>query len=160
MDRQIREAAERGEFDNLLGAGKPLRNLSGPEDEQWWIKDWVRRENVSPDALLPLPLLLRREVEHLPETVRGLRSEETVREAVAELNRRILDYLLTPSGPPVSIRRVDAERIVAAWRAEREATAHEAAPATAATSPGPAVVGPPRPARHPWWRRIARRPGQ
>ncbi len=31
VERAIREAQERGEFDNLPGAGKPLRNLGSRE---------------------------------------------------------------------------------------------------------------------------------
>jgi hypothetical protein len=31
-DRAIREAMERGEFDDLPGAGKPLTNLGDPDD--------------------------------------------------------------------------------------------------------------------------------
>ena len=40
VERAIREAQERGEFDNLPGAGKPLRNLGSPdvEDPDWWVK--------------------------------------------------------------------------------------------------------------------------
>ncbi|MEO6090084.1 MAG: DUF1992 domain-containing protein, partial [Umezawaea sp.] len=71
IDRQIREAAERGEFDNLPGAGKPLPGLQGPVEEQWWLKGYLRREGLPSDVLLPTPLLLRKEVEALPETVRG-----------------------------------------------------------------------------------------
>ncbi|MEV4218944.1 DUF1992 domain-containing protein [Nonomuraea sp. NPDC049725] len=38
VDRQIREAQERGEFDDLPGAGKPLPGADKPYDEHWWIK--------------------------------------------------------------------------------------------------------------------------
>ena len=38
VERQIREATERGEFDNLPGAGKPVADLDKPHDELWWIK--------------------------------------------------------------------------------------------------------------------------
>ncbi len=39
IDRQIREAMERGAFDNLPGAGRPL-DLDTSED--WWIKAKIR----------------------------------------------------------------------------------------------------------------------
>ena len=47
IDRQINEAQERGEFDNLPGAGKPLprRALSGDA----WLRDYLDREGVSAD---------------------------------------------------------------------------------------------------------------
>jgi hypothetical protein len=35
VDRQIREAIERGEFDNLPGQGKPIKGLNGRDDENW-----------------------------------------------------------------------------------------------------------------------------
>ena len=35
----IREVqGERGEFDNLPGAGKPLPGLDGTDDPDWWVK--------------------------------------------------------------------------------------------------------------------------
>lgn len=58
VERQIREAMERGEFDNLSGAGKPLPAES--YDELWWVKQTLRRENVS---YLPPTLALRKEAE-------------------------------------------------------------------------------------------------
>jgi DnaJ homologue, subfamily C, member 28, conserved domain len=38
VERQIRDAQERGEFENLPGAGKPLPGLTGHYDDQWWVK--------------------------------------------------------------------------------------------------------------------------
>lgn len=46
IDRAIREAAERGAFDNLPGAGKPL-NLRNTSDPDWWLKDLMARESIS-----------------------------------------------------------------------------------------------------------------
>lgn len=37
LDRAIREAAERGEFDNLPGSGKPLP-IRHSGDPDWWLK--------------------------------------------------------------------------------------------------------------------------
>lgn len=51
IDRVIREAAERGEFDDLEGAGKPLEALDQRYDENWWVKRWIKRENLDPAAL-------------------------------------------------------------------------------------------------------------
>jgi hypothetical protein len=41
VDRQIREGIERGEFDDLPGAGRPLADLDGPHDELWWVRKIV-----------------------------------------------------------------------------------------------------------------------
>ena len=41
VERQIREAMERGEFENLPGAGKPLHTADqGPG---WWIRRYLDR---------------------------------------------------------------------------------------------------------------------
>lgn len=73
IERQLREAAERGEFDNLPGAGKPLRD-QGQEYDDWWVKDWLRREGATAGVIPPTPAL-RREVEDLAEIVDRLRTE-------------------------------------------------------------------------------------
>jgi hypothetical protein len=49
IDRQIREATERGEFDNLPGAGKPLK-LRYPNDPDWWIKQKIEDEDLHIDV--------------------------------------------------------------------------------------------------------------
>jgi hypothetical protein len=119
VDREIRLAQERGEFDDLPGAGKPLPGRGEPDDELWWVKSYIRREGLSTEALLPTSLQLARQIERLPDTVRGLGSEQLVREAVSELNRRIADYLRAPSGPHVPVGPVDPDKIVQQWRAGR-----------------------------------------
>lgn len=116
VDRQIRLAQERGDFDNLPGTGKPLPGHGEPDDELWWVKGYIKREGLSTEPLLPTSLQLARQIERLPETVRKLRSEYAVREAVRELNNRIVAYLRAPTPPHVPVRPVDADEMVAAWR--------------------------------------------
>jgi hypothetical protein len=43
VDRLIREAIERGEFDHLAGKGKPIPGAGTPDGEGWWIRRWVER---------------------------------------------------------------------------------------------------------------------
>ena len=115
IDRQIREAMERGEFDNLPGAGKPLE-LDSSED--WWIKAKIKRENL--DAVLPGPLVLRREVERIQDTLAAVTREEHARELLDDLNERIREHYRRPSsGPVVVVRLVDVEAELARWRAAR-----------------------------------------
>jgi hypothetical protein len=149
VERQIREAAERGEFDDLPGAGKPLPGLHEPYDELWWIKEHVRREGLSTEALLPTPLQLRKEIERLSETVRGLSSEESVRDVVRELNQRIVAEMRAPSGPRVHLGPVDVEKVVTRWRADRREV-----PERVATTAPPEEI--PR-RRGRWWRRLTGR---
>src|ERR1035438_10754975 len=82
VDRQINEATERGAFENLPGAGKPLPNR-GRADDQAWLRDYLRREGVSAEDLLPVPLRLRKEIERLTGTVRELHSRHEILELVA-----------------------------------------------------------------------------
>src|SRR5690349_891438 len=90
IEAQIRAARENGAFDDLPGAGKPLPGHTEPYDEQWWLKEFVRREGITGAAMLPPSIQLARQVERLPEEIRRLPSEQRVRETVAELNRDIL----------------------------------------------------------------------
>ena len=118
IDRQIREATERGEFDNLPGAGKPIPGLNGRDDENWWIKGKLDHENI--EGALPTSLSLRKEVERLPETIAEERDEVAVREIVEDLNARIRDSReRRVEGPMIFIRTVDVEATVAAWRESR-----------------------------------------
>lgn len=146
VDRQIREAQERGDFDDLPGRGKPLPGLDGKFDENWWIRGFLRREGLPNDALLPPSVQLRKEIDGLPETVRALRDERLVRDAVEELNLRIVDHMRFPAGPLVPIRRQDPDEVVARWRAERPDRVRE---------PQPPAPQPPAPQpRRSWWSRL------
>ncbi|WP_040793611.1 DnaJ family domain-containing protein [Nocardia paucivorans] len=156
VDRKIREATERGEFENLRGAGKPLPGAGNPYyDEDWWLKEYLRREGVDGEALLPASLLLRRDVERLPETVAELRSEQQVREEVSALNHRIVEWLRMPTGPHIPLSPVDADEIVRQWRRRRGREPRLAPPPP--TRP-PTPTGEP-PMRYSWWRRLLRRGG-
>ncbi|MFG2042095.1 DUF1992 domain-containing protein [Dactylosporangium sp. NPDC048998] len=118
IDRQIREAQERGEFDNLPGVGRPLPDHGELYDEDWWIKDLARRERLP--GGIPPTLRLRREVEDLPEALPKFKTEDSVRRAVADLNTRIERAKRgLIEGPPTILRPLDADEIVAAWRRAR-----------------------------------------
>jgi len=127
IEQKIREAQERGDFDDLPGMGKPLPGWGTQDDELWWIRGYLQREGVSGEALLPTSLQLARQIERLPETVRDLPSEDAVREAVRELNERIAAYLRAPSGPHVPVRPVKVDEVVARWRADRGASGSRSA---------------------------------
>jgi hypothetical protein len=142
IDQQIDDAANRGAFDNLPGAGKPLPKRTEDEDGQAWALDYLRREGVPTDVLLPPPLKLRKEAAVLAETAPALRSEQDVRAAVAELNHRIKQWRRIPVGPPIFVPLVDEDAMVAAWRAAQPAPATHAAAS---------VEQPTRPEH--WWRR-------
>ena len=143
IDRQINEAAERGSFDNLPGAGKPLPKRTEEDAAQAWLREYLRREGVSAEELLPTPLKLRKEIERLTESVQDLRSEQQVRQVAADLNRRILEWRRIPVGPPLFLPLVNSDTLVSRWR-----DGQAAAPPPV---PGPPPVPSPPPQR---WRRL------
>ena len=63
VDKQIRDASERGDFKDLPGFGKPLPDDTAPYDELWWVKGKMHREGVS---VLPPTLALRKEAASSP----------------------------------------------------------------------------------------------
>ncbi|HTJ40236.1 MAG TPA: DUF1992 domain-containing protein [Dactylosporangium sp.] len=118
IDRQIREAQERGEFDDLPGAGRPLPDHGELYDEDWWIKDLARRERLP--GGIPPTLRLRREVEDLPLELVKFRTEESLRRAVADLNVRIERAKRgLIEGPSTILPPLDADEVVDAWRRAR-----------------------------------------
>ncbi len=163
IDQQILDAQKRGVFDNLPGAGKPLdlKPDAGGDYGQAWALDYARREGVQPQEILPTPLRLRRETERLAEAVADMRSEQEVRETVAELNRRIVEWRRIPVGPPVFVRLADSDDMVARWRqAQAARAARQARPPGSA--PGPSAQGAPSaqqgPSQRHGWRRRLRLP--
>ncbi len=119
VDRQIREAQERGDFDNLPGAGRPIPGLTGRDDADWWVKGLMEREGLK--APLPPALALRREIEQLPETLADVRDERVAQALVEALNDRILDLRRRPPerGVPLFVRTVDVDEALVRWRAAR-----------------------------------------
>ena len=158
IDQQVADAERRGVFDDLPGKGKPLNIKPGAPDGDYgqaWLRDYARREGVPAEEMLPTPLRLRREMERLAETAGEFRSEAEVREAAADLNRRIVEWRRIPLGPPVHVRLANADDLVGRWRAAakaREAADRAARAAAAAPAARPAASErqPARPRRLRW----------
>jgi hypothetical protein len=149
VERQIREARERGEFDNLPGAGKPIPGLDRPFTAETWAVDWVKREGGDLGAMLSPLLALRRERAALLGSLEQLPTEASVRDVVADFNHRLLDQYRRPQqGPFVPVGVIDVEETVTAWRALRAARAARPAPV-----PAPDPGAGPRRSR---WRRLWR----
>jgi hypothetical protein len=118
VEAQIKLAQNQGEFDNLPGAGKPLR-LADQHDPDWWVKEFIRREDVETEALLPSAVQLRKEKQQVHEKVRGMRRESEVREYLADLNKRIRLAIRDTTGPVVPTGPVNEDAVVAQWRMDR-----------------------------------------
>ena len=146
IDQQIDDAAERGLFDDLPSAGRPLPKRE-EDAAQAWLREYMRREGLSTRDALPMPLKLRKEREVLAEMAPALPSEQDVRDAVAELNQRIMEWRRFPGDSPIFVPLADEDQMLSLW--------HGAHPA-----PGPDQPADPLPAdpaarsqRRHWWRR-------
>lgn len=122
VDLQVRQAMERGDFDDLPGQGKPIEGLGAEHDPDWWVKKLVERENI---ALLPPALALRTEDADLDARLDRINVEADVRRELEDFNARVRRAIYTPptgpSGPPVITRQRDIDAEVAAWLDRRTA---------------------------------------
>jgi hypothetical protein len=116
-ERKIREAQAEGQFDALPGFGKPIPDLDEPDDENWWIKNKLRREGF---VVLPPILEARWDRERTLEAIRRMRGEHQVRLALQALNERIRAAHFSPAGGPADgVRPVDVEAVVASWQTSK-----------------------------------------
>ena len=143
VEYQVRRAEAEGAFENLPGAGKPIAGLDRPHDDLAWLADYLRRENVDVAEVLPPALQLAKEVETLEQRVAGVRSEAVARRMVDDLNQRIDEAYARPqTGPPLRVKKVRTDEVLARWRDARE--------------PDPPALPPAAPTPSPqrrWWRR-------
>jgi hypothetical protein len=140
VDLQIRQAMERGDFDDLPGQGKPIADLGSQHDPDWWLKKLVEREKI---AVLPPALALRKEDAELDDRLDRHNVESEVRREVEDFNARVIRARYTPvDGPPLITMPRDVEAAVEAWRERRAAR-------RTAPRPDPA----PAPPRRHWWNR-------
>ena len=140
VDNQITHSIDRGEFERLPGAGKPLPNLDREETAYDWALAKARREGVDTAAMLPPGLALRRERDGLPERAERLTSEHEVRALAEDYNARVQAFWRRPQesrwSPLPGL--ADVESLVEWWYRNRP-------PAP----PAPAAPEPPR--RRPRW---------
>jgi hypothetical protein len=117
VDRRIRDARERGDFDDLPGRGKPIPDLDKPRDDLWWVKQLLQREQV---AMTPPTIAVRKALDEARERIARASSEQEVRDVVAAINPRIREVnRLASSGPPSTMMPLDVEETLDRWRARR-----------------------------------------
>jgi len=145
VDLQIQQAMARGDFDNLPGAGKPIKDLGTQHDPDWWVKQLIEREHIT--GVLPPALQLRKDDAELDAQLDTLPTAGQVRETVEEFNARVIKARYTPvDGPPLITQPRDVDAEVEAWRARRSAK-------RAQPQPPPAKPSPRKPRRRGWFRR-------
>ncbi|MEU6577385.1 DUF1992 domain-containing protein [Streptomyces sp. NPDC046805] len=115
VDRQIRAAQGRGEFDQLPGAGKPLPpGTDTSYDELWWVRRKMVREGLT---ALPPSLALRKEAEDALTAAYAAPSERMARKIITDVNVKIRDMMFKPPpGPPLGMKPYDVEEIAREWR--------------------------------------------
>lgn len=139
VERQILEAHERGDFDDLEGRGRPLEGIGRPDDELWWVRRKLREEHL---VGLPPALQARRARDEALADAAQAPDEAAVRRIVTRANGVIRHVnRTTVSGPPTATMPLDVEQVVADWRTRRPA-------------PPPAESTPPEP--RPRWSLRAR----
>ena len=107
VDLQVRQAMERGEFDDLPGRGKPIEDLGVEHDPDWWVKKLVERENI---ALLPPALALRKEDAELDARLDEVTAESEVRREVEDFNKRVIETRRQLPGRPARDHRTPGRR--------------------------------------------------
>jgi Domain of unknown function (DUF1992) len=144
VDLQVRQAMERGEFDELPGQGRPIEDLGVEHDPDWWVKKLVERENI---ALLPPAIALRKEDAELDDRLDAITAESEVRREVEDFNKRVIETRRQlQGGPPVITAPRDVDAEVAAWRERRTARVEAQRAALAASRPAPG--------KRSWWSRL------
>ena len=108
VEDQIRQAIERGEFDNLPGSGRRLD--LGEDDPAWWakrrIEEMRRRDELTERAAV---------VAELEHELWALPTEDAVRAGVDGINRAI-EAANAELSAHDHLTRLDVRRAVATWR--------------------------------------------
>jgi hypothetical protein len=130
VDKLIRESMERGEFDDLAGAGEPIdlsENPFVPPDMQTvnrllknagFAPAWLEERKDITAALLGAKTTLVRAKEiyspegPLAESPQWARATREFREIVDELNRRIKHYNLKAPAPGFHLRTIDVDVVI------------------------------------------------
>jgi hypothetical protein len=119
-EERIQSALEEGQFENLPGFGKPIPGIDEPHDELWWVKDKLKREQISS---LPPALAIRLDVEKTLERIASATMEAAVRQEIAALNQRIRKASFAAvTGPSVDVMPLDVDEVVARWQMTRRAS--------------------------------------
>jgi len=136
VEWQITRSIDRGDFERLDGAGKPIPGLERDETAYDWAVAKARREGVDTAAMLPPGLALRRERDDLPARAARLRSEAEVRALADDYNARVEAFWRRPQesrwSPVPGL--ADVEALVAEWHRNRPPR----------PAPAPAPVAPER----------------
>ena len=118
VDLQVQRAVAQGKFDDLPGAGKPIKDLGDPYDRDWWLKKLIEREQIT--GVLPPALQLRKDDADPRGDLDREASEKDVRALLEQFNKRMIEARRQlQGGPPVITNLRDVEAEIDAWRQRR-----------------------------------------
>lgn len=110
VERQIRDAAARGAFDDLPGSGQPLPGKGRRDEPGWWIRSFLERERSRDQAAQRFEQL-----ERAVGTLWTSTSERQVRARLASINEQISEINATLPGTQRR-EQFDADAVVSTWR--------------------------------------------
>ncbi len=125
VERRIQEAMDRGEFDNLPGAGKPLHLDEPPpvNSDLWWALRILRQANFVPDEVR-----WRKEIDDLRARMHTARGEDELRQVIHRINELILKLnTMGTNRIPTTLTTFDEERLIAEFRSRRSGGADRTA---------------------------------
>lgn len=111
-ERQIQQAQEEGQFDNILGLGQPI-----DLDKKSWVATWLKRNNLSP---LTHHSELNGQMEKKWQKIFAIDSEKEVREEIDQMNREILEANLRVTIPSLRYPLWHPEKIVKEWKEKKK----------------------------------------
>jgi DnaJ family protein C protein 28 len=136
VEKKIREAMERGEFDNLPGKGEPIDLAEDPfEDPEMrtthrllrnagFAPAWIEERKDIDAEFERARLVLKRawslfgSADNSEEDPNWQRNVTEFREIVVQLNQRIRNYNLKAPAPVFHRRQIDVEKVIEAIKRE------------------------------------------
>jgi len=119
VDRVIRDGQARGEFEDLAGKGKPIADLHEPQDELWWVRGLLRREELE---YLPPSLALKKESEAALDAALDAPTEAEARRLLEDVNVKIRNATrMAIDGPPVLLFPHDVDEVLERRQVRRAA---------------------------------------
>lgn len=117
IDRLIRQAQERGEFEGNSLHGKPIPSLGQRRPDDWFAQQLMAREGVEH---LPKTIRVRKNLDRALEDIAAATDEDEVRRIVVDINEQILEVnRKAASGPPSNMMPLNLDRVLATWRSGR-----------------------------------------
>jgi hypothetical protein len=114
VESKIAQAQREGQFDDLAGLGRPIPNLDEGWDENRWVREKLKAEDL---RALPPAWAIREWARQEAATLLAIDDESVLRETIQRFNAELLKRMRGVLwGPPVDVAPIDAEFYIAARR--------------------------------------------